>query len=219
MITPQPDQIIDITHAIGPDMNVWPGDTPLSREVLMSREAGDPVTLSTIRSTVHLGTHADGTNHYARADEGGVGIGLLPLTHFLGPCTVLDVRVPRAQRATPAHVGAALHAPIQPRVLLRTGTFPDFRTWNADFAALSVELVEALASRGVLTIGVDTPSVDLQDSKTLEAHRAIFRARIAILEGLNLAAVAPGDYTLIALPLRLNEFDASPVRAVLLPLG
>ncbi len=214
-----PEHIIDITHAVGPDTQVWPGDTPLSREVLLRRENNDPVTLSAIRSTVHLGTHADGSNHYATAREGGIGVGQLPLTHFLGPCTVLDVRVPRGQRATLAHIDPAALRSLQPRVLLRTNTFADFRTWNSDFSALSVELVEALASRGVITLGVDTPSVDLQDSKTLEAHRAIFKCRIAILEGLSLAHVTPGDYTLIALPLKLTEFDASPVRAVLLPIS
>ncbi len=210
--------IIDITHAVGLDTQAWPGDTPLTREVLLRRENGDPVTLSAIRSTVHLGTHADGSNHYARADEGGVSIGEMSLTHFIGPCTVLDVDVARGERITPAHVRGGLSGSLRPRVLLRTGTFPDFRRWNADFAALSVDLVEALAARGVITIGIDTPSVDLQDSKTLEAHRAIFRAGIAILEGLRLDHVGPGDYELVALPLRLMEFDASPVRAVLLPL-
>jgi arylformamidase len=39
--------------------------------------------------------------------------------------------------------------------------------------------------------------------------------RVAILENVVLSDVAPGAYTLIALPLRLVEADSSPVRAVL----
>jgi arylformamidase len=99
--------------------------------------------------------------------------------------------------------------------LLKTGTFPDPERWNTEFAALSVELVEALAAKGVITIGIDTPSVDLQESKDLPAHKAILKAGIAILEGLVLRDVVAGEYELIALPLRLEGFDASPVRAVL----
>jgi len=76
-------------------------------------------------------------------------------------------------------------------------------------------VVEALAARGGITIGIDTPSVDLQDSKDLPAHKAILKHDIAILEGLFLRDVPPGEYELIALPLPLEGFDASPVRAVL----
>jgi arylformamidase len=67
----------------------------------------------------------------------------------------------------------------------------------------------------VKTVGVDTPSVDLQHSKDLPAHHALLKHGIVILEGLVLAGVEPGRYTLMAQPLKLMGFDASPVRAVL----
>jgi arylformamidase len=101
------------------------------------------------------------------------------------------------------------------RVLLKTGTFPDANVWRDDFAGLAVELVDFLGARGVHTIGVDTPSVDTFTSKDLPAHKAIFRHDISILEGLVLKDVSAGEYELIALPLKLKGFDASPVRAVL----
>src|SRR5207244_2645267 len=95
------------------------------------------------------------------------------------------------------------------------GTFPDPETFNTDFAALSAELVETLYAQGVKLVGIDTPSVDLFDSKDLPAHRTFLRLDMAILEGLVLRDVPEGVYELIALPLRLVGFDASPVRAVL----
>jgi arylformamidase len=49
----------------------------------------------------------------------------------------------------------------------------------------------------------------------MDAHHRIRTHRMAILEGLVLDAVPPGDYELIALPLKLATLDASPVRAVL----
>ena len=100
-------------------------------------------------------------------------------------------------------------------MLFRTGTFPDPRRWNDDFASLSPSLVEILRERGVVLIGIDTPSVDPFESKALEAHQSFARNDMAILEGLVLDGVAEGEYELIALPLRIRGADASPVRAVL----
>ncbi|MEX2218158.1 MAG: cyclase family protein [Phycisphaerales bacterium] len=204
--------ILDITPPVTPAMGVWPGDTPLSREVLCDIARGDTVTLSTLRATVHLGAHADGPVHYGL---GARGVGEMPLEHYLGPCRVIDARVARGRRVLPADLDGGPGAISEQRVLIRTGTFPDYKRWNSDFAALSPELVEALAARGVITAGIDTPSVDLQDSKDLPAHKAILRHGMAILEGLDLSKAPAGRYELIALPLKLMGFDGSPVRAVL----
>ncbi|MFM9995218.1 MAG: FAD-dependent monooxygenase [Phycisphaerales bacterium] len=206
--------IFDITPPVTARLAVWPGDTPLSREVLCDIEKGANITLSSLRATVHLGAHADGPNHYGK---GAPGIGERPLHHYLGPCRVVDAPVDRASRVRPGDIVGGLDQITEPRVLIRTGTFPDPEKWNSDFAGLSVELIESLASRGVVTIGLDTPSVDLQDSRDLPAHHAMLRHDMAILEGLVLADVPPGPYELIALPLKLMGFDASPIRAILRP--
>lgn len=68
-------------------------------------------------------------------------------------------------------------------------------------------------------IGIDTPSLDPQQSKTMDAHNTVARHGMAILEGVVLDEVAEGDYELIALPLRFAHLDASPVRAILRPLA
>lgn len=204
----------DISPPISPRLAVWPGDTPATREVLCDIAAGSNVTLSTLRATVHLGAHADGPNHYG---AGAPGIGERSLDYYLGPCHVVDAPVARGARVTPVDLRTPIASITEKRVLLRTGTFPDPQRWNNDFAALSVELIDALAAREVITIGIDTPSVDTQDSKDLPAHHAFLRHDMAILEGLALAGVPAGTYELIALPLRLMGFDASPVRAVLRP--
>jgi kynurenine 3-monooxygenase len=209
---PEQSQLLDITPAITEKLGVWPSDTPPSREVLCDIARGDTVTLSTLRATVHLGAHADGPNHYGL---GARSVGEQPLDRYIGRCQVVTAKVGRGQRVQPGDLAGGINAVSQPRVLIRTGTFPDPNSWNSDFAGLSVELVDALASRGVVTIGTDAPSVDLQDSKDLPAHKAILRHDIAILEGLALDGVADGVYELFAQPLKLMGFDGSPVRAVL----
>jgi arylformamidase len=64
-------------------------------------------------------------------------------------------------------------------------------------------------------VGTDAPSLDPQETKTLDAHHAVRRHGLAILEGLVLDGVPAGTYELIALPLKIAGADASPVRAVL----
>lgn len=205
--------LYDISPALTPDTAVFPGDTPLSREVLLDMHDGAPLTLSTLRGTVHLGAHADGANHYG---TDAPAIDEMPIEHYLGDCCVIECAPALGRRLD---IQDLLQPTDAKRVLLKTGTWPNHSTFNPDFAGLSVELVEHLASQGVITIGVDTPSVDLSDSKELPAHRTILKHSIAILECLDLADVPPGGYELIALPLKLVGFDASPVRAVLRSKG
>ena len=202
--------LIDISPIVDSSINVWPGDTPFVQTINVDMNAGGNLTLSDIRTSVHVGAHADAPSHYT---ANGADIASRRLDFYLGRCVVIHVEVPRSQRITSEHLnGKVLSAP---RVLFRTGTFPDHRNWNRDFASLSPELVDHLHERGVVLIGIDTPSVDAFDSKALEAHQAFARNDMAILEGLVLDGVPEGEYELIALPLRIRGADASPVRAVL----
>ena len=202
--------LIDISPLVDPSIAVWPGDTPYSRNVSLDMSNGANLTLSDITTTVHVGAHADAPSHYSASGE---DIATRALHYYVGPCVVLDVADTRGRRIMPRDLEAKrIDAE---RVLLRTGTFPDPRHFNEDFASLSAELVDFLHERGVITIGIDTPSVDLFDDKVLEAHQALARHDMANLEGLVLDGVAEGRYELIALPLKLANADGSPVRAVL----
>ena len=201
--------IYDISPAISQDLQVWPGDTPPSREVLLDLERGDNLTLSTLHATVHLGAHADAPSHYALAAP---SIHERDLGTYLGPCQVMRVSVKRGARITREDLPAPVEAP---RLLLRTDTFPDPHRFNEDFAALAINLVDHLHEQGVVLVGIDTPSVDLFSSKDLPTHRAFLSHDMAILEGIVLGEVPNGIYELLALPLKLVGFDASPVRAVL----
>jgi len=202
--------LIDISPPVDAAIGVWPGDTPYVKTVNLDMNAGANITLSDIRTTVHVGAHTDAPSHYV---ANGDDIAARRLDFYIGRCNVFHVSIERGKRIMPADLaGRHISAPC---VLLRTGTFPDHRHWNDDFASLSPELVDFLHKRGVITIGIDTPSVDPFDSKALEAHQAFATNDMAIIEGIVLDDVDEGEYELISLPLRLLGADASPVRAVL----
>lgn len=214
-MSPGSVRLFDITPAVSPRLAVWPGDTPPRREVLLDLARGDGITLSTLHATVHLGAHADAPSHYG-ADA--PSIDARSLEPYLGPCTLVRPRVARGRRYGAEVLPAG---PPDERLLIATATFPDPERFNRDFAAPEPALVDRLHELGVRLVGVDTPSVDLFDSKDLPSHRRFLANDMAILEGLALAGVPEGRYELIALPLKLVGFDASPVRAVLreLPAG
>lgn len=200
--------LYDISPLFSPRLQPWPGDTPFTRELRADRARGDAITLSTLHTTAHLGSHADAPSHTGP----GQAIHERDLDLYLGPCQVLRIPAPRQTRLTVSMLPGPV---LASRLLLATGTYPNPEEFTTDFAALSVELVEFLHDQGVRLIGIDTPSVDLFDSVDLEAHLAMHQRDMAILEGLALAQVPPGIYELIALPLKLEGFDGSPVRAVL----
>lgn len=201
--------LYDITPAVTAALAVWPGDTPPSREVLADMKRGDNITLSTLRATVHLGAHADAPSHYGRD---AAAIDERPLDLYLGPCRVVRIPAARGTRIPPSAIPRDLRGE---RILVATGTYPDPEKWNEDFAAFDPATIDLLHERGARLVGIDTPSVDLFHAKELIAHARFLAHDMAILEGLVLAHVPEGEYELIALPLKLTGFDASPVRAVL----
>jgi arylformamidase len=202
-------RLIDISPLVSERIRVWPGDVPYSRTTSASREAGDSVSLSALRTTLHLGAHLDAPSHCA-ADA--PGIDEMELGTCYGDCQVVAV-AKRSGRIRPGDLDVPVEAP---RVLFRTGSFTDPERWTPDFASLSAELNESLHPQRVRLVGIDPPSSDQHESEDLPAHRAAADHDIAILEGLVLEHVAPGRYTLAAFPLRLEGADASPVRAVLI---
>ncbi len=198
--------LYDLSPPLSPRLAVWPGDVPFSRDVTT---LPDGMTFSSITTTLHLGSHADAPLHLV---PGAAAIDEVPLETWIGPCQVVEARVaPRGR----VRLEDLAEPPSAPRLLVKTGTFRDRESFTGDFAGLDPSLAAELAARGVVLVGIDTPSVDPYEDEAFEAHRALARAGVTWLEGLVLAHVPPGRYDLVALPLRIAGGDGSPVRAVL----
>ena len=207
-------QLWDISPAIHPAAPVFPGDTPYSQEWVASIGPGCPVNVSAIHLSPHVGAHADAPLHY---DPQGAAIGMVDLNAFLGPCRVIHA-IGCGPLIEWQHIEHAINASLPQRVLVRT--YQQAPTgWAPDLAAYAPETVQRLADLGIQLIGIDTASIDPASSKTLDSHMVIRQRNLRVLENLVLDDVAEGDYELIALPLKLTEADASPVRAILRALA
>ena len=120
-------------------------------------QQGDHLTLSTLHSTVHLGTHIDGPCHYVKD------------ALAWNPCRCRWGMAPRwslmpPERAVPASV--LPEGDLPPRLLVRTQSHPDPNRFNPKYRPMSPAFMDAIADRGVQLIGVDTPSVDASDAKS-----------------------------------------------------
>jgi arylformamidase len=203
-------KIFDITPEISERLAVFPGDVSFRRRISMDFKTGEHLLLSSVETSLHIGAHADSSSHY---HKDGKGVEARPLQHYFGKAQVIHIEKKMGARISVADLkGKKI---LAPRVLFFTDSFPDPKHWNSDFMALSPELIEHLAADGVVLVGIDTPSVDPESSKALESHQALYRTKISVLEGLVLSKVPEGLYSLVALPLPMQDADASPVRALL----
>jgi len=204
-------RVIDISVMLSQATPVWPGDTPFSCLWTWNMADGASVNLSAVTSSPHAGTHADTPLHVTR---GGAGSESLSLAAFHGRATVLDVTA--IDTLIEIDDIDSRSGSIAERLLLKTGrgiangVFPE--TWPR----LSVQCATELVRRGVVLVGMDCPSADDRDSKTLNVHRALLDHGVCVLENLDLRGVEPAEYLLDALPMKVAGLDAAPVRAVLI---
>lgn len=175
--------------------------------------AGASVNVSAITSSPHVGTHADAPLHVG---DGAPASESLPLDAFRGPAFVVDVAdisVEISIRDIDQRVGSATFT----RLLLKTGQSIAAGRFPESWPRLGVECARALVDRGVVLVGMDCPSADDIDSKTLDVHHVLLDNGVCVLENLDLRQVESGGYELDALPMKIAGLDAAPVRAVLIP--
>jgi arylformamidase len=203
--------IYDISRTITPSTAVWPGDSPFVFDVIARRENDSGVNLTTLHMSAHTGTHADAPWHY---DNTGEHPADLPLEHYIGLAHVVTVGRQHGG-IVPADLDRRNLTGMQ-RLLIHTwaSDLPDDK-WPDDFPYPTPELIDWLAERSVILLGVDMPSVDRFDDAVLPCHHRLYAHDISNLESLKLAGVPDGVYELVALPLRIADVCGSPVRAIL----
>jgi arylformamidase len=203
---------IDISVPLYSGMVHWPGDRPVRIRRTQQMVRGDACNLSSLSMSSHVGTHVDAPRHCLRR---GKTIDELRFGALIGPARVVAIEHPKAiaaEELRPARVGRG------ERILFKTRNSK--RCWNrdrfvSDFVYLAKDAARLLAERGVLCVGIDYLSIDR--TETTEVHRLLLGAGVWIIEGLNLSAVKPGSYELVCLPLRIQDGDGAPARAILRP--
>ena len=211
-------KVWDISRTLSNELAEWPGDEPYRFRVTSEKAKGASVNLSAISMSVHNGTHADATFHF---DSDGESVEKASLQTYLGPATVVDLaqafldskekHLITIEDLRPSAEAIAATS----RVLIRTGRWTNSTVFPKQIPVIAADVPAWLQKNGVKLLGLDLPSVDELDSKSLQNHHALADAGVAIVESLELSNVAPGIYNLAALPLKIAGGDGAPVRAVL----
>jgi arylformamidase len=210
-------QIFDVSRALANDLAPWPGDTAFHFKLKWKMAEGATVNVGAVEMGVHNGTHADAPFHFA---PGAGTIDQVPLETYLGEAVVVDLtqlfEANQSRQITITDLeSSAPNLAAAPRLLLKTGVWRDSRHFPESIPVIAPDVPEWLGAQKVKLLGLDLPSVDPIEAKTLVNHHALAAAGIAIVESLDLSAVEAGTYHFSALPLRIQGGDAGPVRAIL----
>jgi arylformamidase len=209
-------KIYDVTVAISNDLPVYPGDPPIQIERTQSLEKGDIARVSRLSISTHVGTHVDPPYHFMKD---GVALDRAPLDVFIGPARVVDA-------GDAASIDAALLSTFDlegaSRVLFKTRNsrfWGETKEFQKDFVYLETDAAEALVARGVKLVGIDYLSIEKFGFDEPTTHWTLLGNDVYIVEGLDLSAIAPGDYELICLPMKIKDGDGGPARVVLRELN
>jgi arylformamidase len=202
----------DISISLSATTPEWPGDTPWSCGWTATIANGASVNLSTVTSSPHVGTHADAPLHVR---DGWPGSHELPLDAFYGPAILVDVSGLTGEINFDV-IEPHIQGQLIERLLLKTGSTIASGSFPDDWPMLSESCARTLLGFGLRLLGVDAPSVDSKNSKSLAVHAMLFSGNAFILENLDLRRTPPGPYDIIAFPVKMMSMDAAPVRAILL---
>jgi arylformamidase len=206
------DAWIDVTVPIRSGMVHWPGNPEVHVDRREKATADGGISrVSALSFGSHTGTHVDAPLHFGVRNE---GVDAVPLDALIGPARVIPID--SAGAITRAELERHDVRPGE-RLLLKTSN--SSRCWATDqfvedYVYVTPDAAKHLIEHRVRTVGVDYLSVGGRQDGAV-THRLLLRAGVCILEGLNLSAVTPGAYDLIALPLRIADGDGAPARAVL----
>lgn len=205
-------KVYDISAKIWNRMPVWPGDPPTEVTLTSHIEHGDRCNVSRITMGSHAGTHLDAPFHFL---EHGKTLDKVDLDVFIGPARVFHL--PNVKRITREMV-ERLDLPGPGRILFRTSNSGAVQAgpFKKDYSFITPEAALCLAESKVILVGVDYLSIEQYDSLDNTAHKTLLSSGAVLLEGLDLSRVPAGDYLLMALPLKIENADGSPTRAVLI---
>ena len=206
--------VMDLTQTIGETMPVYPGtEQPKLTQTNTIEKDGFKETL--LRMYSHTGTHMDAPAHIF---PGAPTLDALPAEKFTGKACVVDCSdAGEGGRITMRHIQNVRAAADEAEFLLfYTGWS---RLWNdgryfGAYPAFDADVMRYCAA-GKKGIGIDAISIDPIDSFELPMHRIVLGAGLVIVENLtNLEGLIGRAFRFAALPLKYENADGAPVRAI-----
>ena len=201
--------LYDITLPLRPEQPSWPGDEPFCVGINQSIAKGSLFNTTKFSLESHFATHIDAPYHL---EQNGLTVENIPLESLIGPVLVHEVDAVDFIR--PGHLPDLSNIE---RIIFKTPNtqFIADTVFHTEFTAISFEAAELLVHAGVKLIGIDYFSVETYHSENYPVHHLLCGNSVILLEGVDLRQISPGWYELLALPMKIQGADGSPVRAIL----
>lgn len=203
-------KIYDVSKLISEDMVVYKNreEKRIKRTIVSSYETGDYYE-SRLDTDLHCGTHIDAPLHMIK---NGNTIDKYNVSKFIGKCKVFDLT--NVDEFITKKDIESLDIQKDDRVIFKTKNSYD-TVYNPKFVYIEEDAAEYLAEKQIQSLGIDAMSIE-RDKKHHPTHKIILGANIGVIEDMMLKDIDEGEYFLSALPLKIKDSDASPVRAVLI---
>jgi arylformamidase len=208
---------IDISLPIYEGMVGGPNDPRVTVRLVRDPAKGDAVTMSQLTMISHTGTHIDAPRHFF---VDGTTIDALPLETFIGPARVIEIK--DTDSIKPAEL-EPYNIRAGERILFKTKNSSyvyDSDKFTKPYVFISNEAARFLVDKKVRLVGIDYITVGgfATPEENRFVHKLFLKGGVSILEEVNLKGVTPGNYELIAVPLRFHKLDAAPCRAIIRPI-
>jgi arylformamidase len=207
---------VDLTHAFGNGMPVFPGLPDPAFEPIANVE-DDGYAMTSYRMLNHIGTHVDAPAHQI---AGGDTLDEIGLERLVTDAVTIDV----SHRDPHGPVTLAELEPHLDRV--QAGDIVLFYSNNArnygtdaywtGWSYPDADAARALIERGVSAVGFDGPSADPVDSTTMDLHRVWLGAGRMILENVNNLDQLPQRAQIVVAPMKVAGANGAPTRIIAL---
>lgn len=202
-------KLYDISMPISADMPVFKNESSRKPELIPVKSIDEnQVVIHKILLDLHSGTHIDAPSHYFKE---GKTIDQLSMTKEVTKCRVIDLTSVEDRICEVDLIKH--HIQNGEFVLLKTKNSSD-NVFNSEFVYLTEEGARYLIQQGVKGVGIDAMTIE-RNQPNHETHKLLLEKEIMIIEGLRLANVMAGDYSMVALPINIVGAEAAPTRVLL----
>jgi arylformamidase len=189
----------------------WPGDTKFEINTDLIKDNGIDISVSSISTSLHIGTHIDAPLHYITNGD--------DVTKFNSEVLLGAVKVISIANEHEISLEELKNKSINKgdRVFFKTinsNTNWIFEPFKYDYVALSAEAAKYLAEKEVAMVGIDYISIGGIENNN-EVHVTLLEKGICIVEGLLLKDIEEGIHELICLPLFIESAEGSPATVLL----
>lgn len=203
-------KIYDISMMISPNMQVYKNKEEKKPHFInRANHESSHVHETSITIDLHTGTHIDAPLHMIK---GGKTTEVYDLSTFYSKCKVFDFS--HKQDAITLEDLKVKEINEDDFILLKTRNSSS-EEFIYDFIYLDKDAAKYLQEKKVKGVGIDGLGIE-RNQPNYETHKTLLGNNIMIVEGLRLKEIKEGEYTLVILPLKIENVEASPARAILI---